>query len=166
MPESNKKNSDPGIDEAVAHGMTASELAEQAAAVSSAMAGAGMATDEIDTKALAMAMLDLPKYPQLPQERIDAIVTALQQAVEAAVVMIERVTQAMEEVIKAITAAVAPLFRALYDAYLKSMCDRPRWWHLYKHSKRLRTRRKYEHRLRRMAMNYLADAAGLGGGQE
>ena len=139
------------------------ELADQVIVASSAIADTGISTDEIDTKALAQAALNLPEHPQLPREQVDAIVAALQRAVEAAVAMIDEVTQDLVEIARVITEAVAPLFRALYDAYLKSMCDRPRWWHLYQHSKRLRTRRKYEHRLRQMATNYLADATGLGG---
>jgi hypothetical protein len=138
-------------------GLTTPELA---AATSSTMASTGISSDEIDTRALAQAALDLPEHPQLPQEQTDAIVTDLQQAVEAMVAMTDEVTQDLVEIMRAATKAVAPLFRAVYDAYLKVMCDRPRWWHLYKHSKRLRTRRKYEHRLRQMAMDYLVDAAG------
>lgn len=47
----------------------------------------------------------------------------------------------------------------LYDASLNAACENPKHWHFYKHAKRLRTRKKYLHRLQRSLAKAMVDDA-------
>ena len=43
------------------------------------------------------------------------------------------------------------------DAHLHTVCDNPKHWHLYKHAKKLRTRKKYRNKLKRLVDEFYSD---------
>ena len=79
---------------------------------------------------------------------------------------LQRVADALKPVIDAIIEAITPVIRAvadivtrLWDAIARAVVP-PKWWHLYKHSKKARIRKKYRKRISEAVLAALAPAGG------
>lgn len=78
---------------------------------------------------------------------------------------IERAAQALRdfaaqavEAIKKAAATARKIWDSFVDALLYQANDNPKWWHLYKHAKKARTRKKYRRRLMQQLTEKLAAA--------
>lgn len=75
---------------------------------------------------------------------------------EACAEVIERVAQVIREIWARVVAVCGPVIELFVDeamnALLRAANDHPKWWHLYRHAKKARTRKKY----RRLLMQELA----------
>lgn len=76
---------------------------------------------------------------------------------------LDRVAQAIREIGDRLREALTPMIRLaceavnkFFDALLYAANDNPKWWHLYKHAKKARTRKKYRRRLVRQLVAKLA----------
>ncbi len=76
----------------------------------------------------------------------------------------DQVANAFRQLVERIAEAIAPILKQLgkwiekiYDAMLNAAADNPRHWHLYKHAKKARTRKKYRRRLERALLAKLRD---------
>lgn len=84
--------------------------------------------------------------------------------IERAREALQRVADALRQVIQAVADALAPIIKAVVDEVLRlweavaRAVVPPKWWHLYKHAKKARTRKKYAKKIRE------AVAAALAGG--
>lgn len=65
-----------------------------------------------------------------------------------------------EEAMKAVARAIGDYAAQCTDHIMREYNDNPRWWHLYKHSKKARIRKKYRKRLMEQARRKMAAAGG------
>lgn len=90
----------------------------------------------------------------LTPESVAALAEQLKTAADAAV-------QAFKWLVKGVTAAasvIAGKASKLVEAEMYYANDNPRWWHLYKHAKKARTRKKYRRLLMKQLLRNLRDA--------
>lgn len=80
---------------------------------------------------------------------------------------LERAAQALRELAEWAVGAIkkaAAVAREVMDNFVDSLLyranDHPKWWHLYKHAKKARTRKKYRRRLMQQLTAKLAAAGG------
>lgn len=78
----------------------------------------------------------------------------------------ERITEALKALVDAIMEALAPVMEwaakavtALWEVIARPLVP-PKWWHLYKHAKRARVRKKYRKRITAAVSAALAAAGG------
>ena len=97
------------------------------------------------------APIDLPeiKAPEIPPEVVEAF---------------QKIAEKVKEIIKAIAEALQPLIewavqavRKIWDAIARGLVPK-KWWHLYKHAKKRRIRKKYEKRIRERVLAFLSEA--------
>ena len=76
----------------------------------------------------------------------------------------ERVKQAFAGMVKAIMEAIKPLvdwiinnIKKIWDAIVSGLVP-GKWWHLCKHAKRYRTRKKYERKIRRLVAEIMRES--------
>ena len=100
---------------------------------------------------LLPASRDLPeiKVPEIPPEVIEAF---------------RKIAEKVKEIIKAIAEALQPFIewavqavRKIWDAIARGLVPK-KWWHLYKHAKKRRIRKKYEKRIRERVLAILSEA--------
>lgn len=84
-----------------------------------------------------------------------------QEVVEA----FERVEKAVAGMVKAIMEAIKPLIdwivnniKKIWGAIVSGLVP-GKWWHLYKHAKRYRTRKKYERKIRRLVAEIMRESS-------
>lgn len=103
------------------------------------------------TEANTPALTELAdiKAPEIPPEALEAF---------------QKVAEALKELAKAIAEALRPLIewtvqtaRKLWDAICRGLVPR-KWWHIYKHTKKRRIRKKYEKRIRERVLAIMAGA--------
>ena len=92
-------------------------------------------------------------------EQAAAMVEAFKEALEPVVQAINKVIEWAREVIQQIAAAVKKTAHGFMDRMLYAANDHPKWWHLYKHAKKARTRKKYRRRLVQQLLRKLEAAA-------
>ena len=76
---------------------------------------------------------------------------------------LKKIAEAFTRILEGIAATFAKISEGLAnatkysDAHLRTACDNPKHWHLYKNAKKLRTRKKYRNRLKRLVNEYYSD---------
>lgn len=75
-----------------------------------------------------------------------AIVETMKAAIEKIVQLARELAEWAGNVIRQLAAAM-PNLNDLMERLLYEANDNPKWWHLYKHAKKHRTRKKYRRRL-------------------
>lgn len=76
---------------------------------------------------------------------------------DALIRTINAITEACERLVVCVNETVANLSKLL-DAMLHNTNNRSKWWHLYKHARKLRTRKKYRRMLMRQFIKLASDA--------
>jgi len=78
--------------------------------------------------------------------------------------ILQRASDAWAQLVRAFADVIAPVLREVtrivrrfYDSILRSVAERPREYHLYKHARKLRVRKTYERRLRERLILLLAE---------
>ena len=84
--------------------------------------------------------------PTLTPEQVAAIVETLKPAIEEFVRRVRKFAVWAAEVLKKVSAAICKMAKFI-EAELYYANDNPKYWHLYKHAKKARTRKKYRRRL-------------------
>lgn len=110
--------------------------------------------------------------PGITDEKLDQIVAAASalhispETMQRILGAFDRVFAAVKEVIAAMLEALRPVMEwatkslnALWEALARPLVP-PRWWHLYKHSKKARIRKKYRKRISEAVLAALAPAGG------
>jgi hypothetical protein len=104
---------------------------------------------------------DLPEAPELPEltlkitpEGAAAIVESLKSVHDKAVQALQQLLETMRNA----SAVVCEKASKLIEAEMYYSNDNPRWWHLYKHAKKARTRKKYRRLLMKQLLRNLRDA--------
>ena len=77
----------------------------------------------------------------------------IEQAKEAFVALGKTITEAARALSKTLSTIVD--FHRLWEAYAKLLSP-GKWWHLYKHAKRRRTRKKYYNKIRNLVSASIA----------
>ena len=72
---------------------------------------------------------------------------------------VKKVGAALVEMAKSLAGWAAEISRKLWEAIARS-CVPPKWWHLYKHAKKARVRKKYHNRIQRAIFCTLAAEGG------
>ena len=76
--------------------------------------------------------------------------TLTPEASEALGIMVQCARETIERIVEAfrkLAGAVRKIWDKIVDTLLRIVNDNPKWWHLYKHAKKYRTRKKYRNRL-------------------
>lgn len=104
---------------------------------------------------------DLPEVPELPeltfkisQETVDSMIETIKTVTDAAVLAAKRLV----ERIKAEASIVTEKVSKLIEAEMFFANENPRWWHLYKHAKKARTRKKYRRLLMKQLLKNIKEA--------
>lgn len=74
---------------------------------------------------------------------VDRIAPLLENVAEQAVEIANR----FMDWLKTAVASAAKAAKSIMETLLQSTTTHPKWWHLYKHAKKARTRKKYRRRL-------------------
>lgn len=101
----------------------------------------GMDSEWVDE--LAYAALGLHITP----EKLEQILVAFDAIAAAAKLVAEELLKLLQPVAEWATKVCRQIMEAAMHAYAP-----PKWWHYYKHAKKRRTRKKYEHRIRASMM--------------
>lgn len=83
----------------------------------------------------------------------------LSEAAEKMAEAFERVAKWATEVCQKVAAVLRDTASKIVDTLLYNFNDHPRWWYLYKHAKKARTRKKYRRRLMEQLQQKLRAAA-------
>lgn len=78
---------------------------------------------------------------------------ALERLAQAAREVCERILEAFRELAKELSKIWGNITDSFMDYMLWVVNDNPKWWHLYKHAKKRRTRKKYRNRLMRQLLS-------------
>lgn len=97
----------------------------------------GMAPETLGK--LVAAAADLHVSP----EQLDRIISAFEDIAEA----VKKIVARLLEVFRPLAEWAAKVCRQIVEAAMHAYAP-PKWWHYYKHAKKRRIRKKYEHRIR------------------
>lgn len=103
--------------------------------------------------------LTITLAPDTASALLDAITPRIVKLWESVKSWINEAAKALGKFVAAIGKATAEAVNSLVDAMLYNANDRPKWWHLYKHAKKRRTRKKYRRLLMQQLTRKLAAAA-------
>lgn len=103
--------------------------------------------------------LTITLTPDTASALLDAITPRIVKLWESVKSWINEAAKALGKFVAAIGKATAEAVNSLVDAMLYNANDRPKWWHLYKHAKKRRTRKKYRRLLMQQLTRKLAAAA-------
>lgn len=103
--------------------------------------------------------LTITLTPDTAAALLDAITPRIVKLWEAVKSWINEAAKALGKFMAAISKATAEAVNNFVDAMLYNANDRPKWWHLYKHAKKRRTRKKYRRLLMQQLTRKLAAAA-------
>lgn len=103
--------------------------------------------------------LTLTLTPDTASALLDAIAPQIVKLWESVKSWVNEAVKALGKIAAAIGKAAATAVNNLVDAMLYNANDRPKWWHLYKHAKKRRTRKKYRRLLMQQLTRKLAAAA-------
>lgn len=87
------------------------------------------------------------------------VVEKARHIVEQVADRLRQLAQWAREVIAKVAAAAGQAMSNLLDSMMYHANDNPKWWHLYKHAKKRRTRKKYRNRLMKQLLRKLEAAA-------
>ena len=85
--------------------------------------------------------------PVLSEETINAFVETINKMVEVGTQALEVVAVAVAEIGRKVSRQLKVFGNGVVDEILYRANDNPKWWHLYKHAKKARTRKKYRNKL-------------------
>lgn len=91
-------------------------------------------------------------------EQAAAIVKAVRKAFDQILEAARKAAEWLAEALRKAGAAMSKNAARFVDFMLYHANDHPKWWHLYKHAKKARTRKKYKRRLMRQLTEKLAAA--------
>lgn len=103
--------------------------------------------------------LTIALTPDTAAALLDAITPQIVKFWESVRSWVNEAAKALGKLMAAIGKAAAEAVNNLVDAMLYNANDRPKWWHLYKHAKKRRTRKKYRRLLMQQLTRKLAAAA-------
>lgn len=103
--------------------------------------------------------LTITLTPDTAAALLDAIAPRIVKLWESVKSWINEAAKALGKFAAAISKAAAEAVNNLVDAMLYNANDHPKWWHLYKHAKKRRTRKKYRRLLMQQLTRKLAAAA-------
>ena len=103
--------------------------------------------------------LTITLTPDTAAALLDAITPQIVKFWESVRSWVNEAAKALGKLMAAIGKAAAEAVNNLVDAMLYNANDRPKWWHLYKHAKKRRTRKKYRRLLMQQLTRKLAAAA-------
>lgn len=103
--------------------------------------------------------LTLTLTPDTASALLDAITPQIVKLWESVRSWVNEAAKALGKIAAAIGKAAATAVNNFVDAMLYNANDRPKWWHLYKHAKKRRTRKKYRRLLMQQLTRKLAAAA-------
>lgn len=103
--------------------------------------------------------LTITLTPDTAAALLDAIAPRIVKLWESVKSWINEAAKALGKFTAAIGKAAAEAVNNLVDAMLYNANDHPKWWHLYKHAKKRRTRKKYRRLLMQQLTRKLAAAA-------
>lgn len=103
--------------------------------------------------------LTITLTPDTAAALLDAITPQIAKFWESVRSWVNEAAKALGKLMAAIGKAAAEAVNNLVDAMLYNANDRPKWWHLYKHAKKRRTRKKYRRLLMKQLTRKLAAAA-------
>lgn len=103
--------------------------------------------------------LTITLTPDTAAALLDAIAPRIVKLWESVKSWINEAAKALRKFMAAIGKAAAEAVNNLVDAMLYNANDHPKWWHLYKHAKKRRTRKKYRRLLMQQLTRKLAAAA-------
>lgn len=103
--------------------------------------------------------LTITLTPDTAAALMDAIAPRIVKLWESVKSWINEAAKALGKFTAAIGKAAAEAVNNLVDAMLYNANDHPKWWHLYKHAKKRRTRKKYRRLLMQQLTRKLAAAA-------
>lgn len=103
--------------------------------------------------------LTITLTPDTATALLDAITPQIVKFWESVRSWVNEAAKALGKLMAAIGKAAAEAVNNLVDAMLYNANDRPKWWHLYKHAKKRRTRKKYRRLLMKQLTRKLAAAA-------
>ena len=104
--------------------------------------------------------LTITLTPDTAAALLDAITPQIVKFWESVRSWVNEAAKALGKLMAAIGKAAAEAVNNLVDAMLYNANDRPKWWHLYKHAKKRRTRKKYRRLLMKQLTRKLAAASG------
>lgn len=91
-------------------------------------------------------------------EQAAAIVERLKPAIAEVARKLRKFVEWAREVVRNVAAAATTTANDFMDRLLYGANDNPRWWYLYKHAKKWRTRKKYRKRLMQQLLRKLEAA--------
>lgn len=98
-----------------------------------------------------------------PAEPAPEISPEVAEAIERVKEALLKIADAFREIIEKIAEALAPAIKAaveivrkIWDAIARGLVPK-KWWHLYKHAKKRRIRKKYEKRIRERVLAILSE---------
>ena len=91
----------------------------------------------------------------LTPEQVATIVETLKPVFEELARKVREFAEWIAEVLKQVAAAICKMAKFI-EAELYFANDNAKWWHLYKHAKKARTRKKYRRRLMEQLLRTLA----------
>lgn len=104
--------------------------------------------------------LTITLTPDTAAALLDAITPQIVKFWESVRSWVNEAAKALGKLMAAIGKAATEAVNNLVDAMLYNANDRPKWWHLYKHAKKRRTRKKYRRLLMKQLTRKLAAASG------
>lgn len=96
----------------------------------------------------------------ITKETAPAFLQVAQEWIERAAQAIQKFGEWLLEAVRTAARIVRESVDKFVDAMLYKANDHPKWWHLYKHAKKARTRKKYRRRLMQQLTAKLAAAGG------
>lgn len=96
----------------------------------------------------------------ITKETAPTFLKAAQEGIERATQAIQKLIAWAVDTIRKVAAAAREAMSNFVDSLLYRANDHPKWWHLYKHAKKARTRKKYRRRLMQQLAAKLAAAGG------
>lgn len=92
---------------------------------------------------------------ELSPETINAFVETVEKIGEVTTQALSVVAEAFAEIGRKVSHKLKIFGTGLVDELLYAANDNPKWWHLYKHAKKARTRKKYKNKLYRQYLKKL-----------
>ena len=96
----------------------------------------------------------------ITKETAPAFLQVAQEGIERAAQAIQKFGEWLLEAVRTAARIVRESVDKFVDAMLYKANDHPKWWHLYKHAKKARTRKKYRRRLMQQLTAKLSAAGG------
>ena len=118
---------------------------------------ADSATLELERQKVAdSATLELELKKDEIVAALEIIRPAIEKAAEAFARFVQEFVAYATDALRKVGECAAKSWDAHMDYMLYAANERPKWWHLYKHAKKARTRKKYRRLLMKQLLNKLA----------